>query len=160
QKELRELVNNKLFVSALAKQGTTLHAGESTDPEFSAFWMTQLIQQAAVDAEFDARHLKVTDANRKEAATREEQRFGGKQVFDAFPKSLRDSIIERDARTLAVLAAFQKAPTDAEARAYYARHKAQFGCASGKDVAHILVSDAATAQEIIDQLRSGADFAT
>src|SRR5204863_2015135 len=42
---------------------------------------------------------------------------------------------------------------------FFDAHQAQFGCATGKDVAHILVKTPALAQGLLDQLHNGASFA-
>jgi foldase protein PrsA len=49
--------------------------------------------------------------------------------------------------------------TDADIKAYYDSHKAQFVQPESRDVAHILVKKKALADEIYAKLKSGSDFA-
>lgn len=160
QRELRQLTGSEKFRSAYAQQaGTSLQGGSSTNADFSALWLSIRIERAAVDQLFAERHLKITDNDRSQAETSAEQSYFGKDVFDSLPKSLRDTLVDREATLVALLTRYSKTPTDAEAEQYYNEHKSEFGCASGKNVAHILVSDQAKAQSIVDQLKAGASFA-
>jgi foldase protein PrsA len=161
QKELRQLTGNAKFRNFVYQQsGRRVQSGEGTDTWVAATWLTQRIQQAAIDAAFNEKHLKVSAQDTQQAQRQEEQNFGGKSTFDAFPKSFQDNVVGRDARLRAVLTSFAATPSLAEARRYFDAHKTEFGCASGKQVAHILVRDQATAQKLIDQLKTGASFAT
>jgi parvulin-like peptidyl-prolyl isomerase len=161
QKQLRQLTGNAKFRDFVYQQsGRRVHSGESTDTWLAATWLTQQIQQAAIDEVFKEKHLKTTAQDTSQARQQEEQNFGGKTTFAAFPKSFQDRVVQRAARLSAVLGSYATTPSLSEARRYFEAHKSEFGCASGKQVAHILVKDQATAQKILDQLKAGASFAT
>jgi parvulin-like peptidyl-prolyl isomerase len=81
-------------------------------------------------------------------------------VVASFPESFRDELIEGAARGFAVLDSYMEDPTEAEIRAFYEENRDQFECATGKEVAHILVEDEARANELMGQLAAGASFAS
>jgi foldase protein PrsA len=123
-----------------------------------------LVQQVAVDQEFDARHLKVTPQDTAAAKQSIESSFGGAPTVNQFPKKFRDALIERQAKISAILNDLPvniKAPTLEEARTYYEQNRdALFACPSAKTVKHIVVATEAEANDVLSQLESGADFAT
>lgn len=49
--------------------------------------------------------------------------------------------------------------TDADVKQYYADNKAQFAVAESRDVRHILVKSKAEADDVVQQLENGGDFA-
>ena len=159
--EVRSIVNNVPFRKVLKGLTPPINATDdlSADSRLTAIWLTQLIQQASIDELFKTRHAHVTAAILKKAATDAGSIFPGADIFPAFPKTFRDTMTERTARSEALLATYVDT-SDAAGEAYFQSHAAQFGCASGKNVAHILVKTPAAAQAIEDQLATGASFAT
>ncbi len=159
--EVRGIVNNAPFLKALKTLNPPINATKdlSADSKLTAIWLTQLIQQATIDELYKTRHAHVTAAIEKKAATDAASIFPGADIFPAFPKSFRDTMTERTARSEALLATYVDT-SDAAGQAYFQSHAAQFGCASGKDVAHILVKTPEEAQAIETQLAAGASFAT
>jgi PPIC-type PPIASE domain len=139
--ELRELTSNKKFMKLLSTQDR-FKSGDSknsVDPDLSALWLTTLIRQKIIDAEFESQKLSVTQNDRDSALNDEEGQngFGSKDVFTAFSKSLQNTLVEREARLIAVSS----------------------GCASDKAVGHILVAKKADADLIYAALQKGARFA-
>ena len=141
QSELKTLTSNKKFMDLLAKQGDRFKVTtkEGVSSELAALWLTTLIRQKIIDAEFANQKLTVTQKDRDSALSDEEGQngFGSKEVFTAFTKKLQDTLIEREARLIAVSS----------------------GCASGKAVGHILVSKKTDADLIYAALQKGARFA-
>src|SRR5205085_1399529 len=101
----------------------------------SSRWLAQLIDQAVVDAEFKQQGLQITSAQTAAAQSDLEQRYS-KPALDAFPKSLRDSLLTGDARLDAVLSS----------------------CPSGRLVEHILLRTDADAIAVLNQIKNGGDF--
>jgi parvulin-like peptidyl-prolyl isomerase len=154
---LDDMVDNDVFVKQLADSQLVV-SEQQMDPRVTTFLLTQLIQQAAYAAEYEARDATVTEQNRADARSTLEQQFGGAEIFGGFSESFQNEMIEGTAKALAVVDSYATTPTEAEARAYFEEHQDEFTCASGKNVAHILVADEATANDLMTQLQGGASF--
>jgi hypothetical protein len=157
--EVRSLVDNAPFAKILKDQDFTVSHDLSADSKITAIWLSQLIQQETIDALFASRHLRVTADGRSNAAKTAAQLFPGEAVFPAFSAKFRAILTDRQARTEAVVASYADT-SEAGAKAYFRSHQAQFGCASGKNVAHILLPTNAAAQAVVDQLAAGSSFET
>ncbi|MDQ1520299.1 MAG: foldase protein PrsA [Actinomycetota bacterium] len=163
--ELVNIAANDGFVKLLEQNGFKVGGHKKTvDAKLAATWLSLLVQQVAIDGEFNARHLKVTAQERTAAQTSVTANFGQAKVFNRFPKAFRDKIVERQARLDAVgqsIAARAKPVTVAAARAFYDQNKnALFACPSLKTVAHIVLATQAQARDVLTQLQGGANFAT
>jgi PPIC-type peptidyl-prolyl cis-trans isomerase-like protein len=114
--------------------------GETTDPNLTAFWLSQLINQTVIDAEFASQRLQISDADKSTALQLVQAGFARQQgdtaVFDAFPKAMRDELVDARARLDVILRS----------------------CASGRLVEHILVHTSAQAEAAALQIRKGAQF--
>lgn len=125
--------------------------------DITASWLGNFVFYTAVDAELAKRGLEVTAAQRDQAR----QSVGDLNVS----KEFTDSIIEREARRLAVFESVTAEaeiaePTEADARAYYdANVDAITACPSARNVKQALFGTEAEAQAAIDQLNAGASFA-
>ena len=157
--EVGSIVANKPFNTYLKSQKFDVSANLTTDSKISAIWLSQLIEQQAIDSLFASRHLKVTPAVQAQAAKDVVQVFPDPTIFPAFSSQMRTTLTDRQARTESLLASYTDT-SDAAGQAYYKAHASQFACASGKDVAHILLKTQAEAQAVLDQLKGGASFAT
>jgi hypothetical protein len=129
----------------------------------SAAWLTAMMNQAIVDQAFDAKNLKVTDANRSSAKTAAESLFNTDQgqTFDTMPKWFQDDFVDGQARYEALRTEVpDNAPaTDAQIQDLFQRTRQQY-CPSGNAVAHILASTREGADQIEAALAAGQDFAT
>ena len=85
--------------------------------------------------------------------------FPTADIYPAFDANFRKTLVARQARTEALLASYTDT-SEAAAQKYFKDHASQFACPSGKDVAHILLATEAAAQQVLDQLKAGASFAT
>jgi parvulin-like peptidyl-prolyl isomerase len=170
--ELEDLVANEDFVGLLEQGGQFEVADdrESIGSPLAAAWLSLLLQQSAVDAEFEARGLEVTDAMRDRAREEvvaqysdpntqspEEQRAS----VEKFPTDFLETLIERQARAAAVAEALQDdEPTVEDAREFYEQNRdALFQCATNRTVSHIVVATEEEANDVLDELDGGADFA-
>jgi parvulin-like peptidyl-prolyl isomerase len=151
-KEVREQLS-QIGVTAEAPPDGTASAG------LSAFWLTTLIQSAAVKEEFEARGLELTDQERRQTAA-------GITDLGKLAKSTKDKIVENQAMSQKLVATIGASvqepatPTDDQLRAIYDQNADSFNtCASGKEVSHILVADEATANQVKQEIESGANFA-
>jgi parvulin-like peptidyl-prolyl isomerase len=161
QNEVEALSKSPQVRQQLAQAGIPDKAPASgtADAKLSAFWLTSLIQNVAVQQEFEARGLELSDAERAQAAS-------ALPDLGDVPKSLQDKIVENQAmqeKLVTEIGASVKdpvPPTDEQLRAFYDQNSAALtACASGKEVSHILVGDAATANALAQQLAAGANFA-
>jgi parvulin-like peptidyl-prolyl isomerase len=173
--ELDQIGNNADLMTFFGKQGLPFKQSDNdqrVDTQLATSWLSVLLQQAVIDEEFEARHLKVTDAMRAQAKQQAEQAFpreptatnASQTSFNAFSKDFQNTEIERFAREIAVLQSLPAtAPniTVAQARQIYEQNKDQlFPCPSAKKVAHIVVPTVDEARAVLTQLQGGADFAT
>lgn len=160
--ELQKLMANESFRSLLKANDISANK-QSVDARVAASWLSQHITQAAIDAEFKARHAKVSEQDRTLGRDQVVRQFGGDQnaekIVSSLPKKFRNELVEGAARGYAVIDSFADT-SDTAARAYYDKHKGQFDCASGREVSHILVADEARANQIVAQLKSGTSFAS
>jgi parvulin-like peptidyl-prolyl cis-trans isomerase-like protein len=156
--EVRKIAADKPFATWLNQNGFPINGDVTTGSNVSAVWLGRLILQKAIDALFDSRHLTVTSAVRTSAAANMPRIFPTPDAYDAFPAKFRAELLDREARREALLSSFVDT-SDAAGRRYFEQHQSQFACASGRDVSHILVASRAAAEQILAQLRSGADFA-
>jgi hypothetical protein len=156
--EVRNIINNKPFAKLLKEQKFEVSPDVRADARITAIWLSQLIQGQAIEALVDSRHVKVSPAIRSHAATNVVKAFPSPDIFPAFDAKFRATLTDRQARTEALLASYVDT-SDAAGAAYFRAHESQFGCPSGREVAHILVATRAAAQGILDQLRAGGSFA-
>lgn len=157
--EVASIVANKPFNTFLTQNSFPVSRDLSADTRVTAIWLSQLISQQAIDALFASRSLHVTATVRTQASKDVVQIFPAADIFSKFSAKFQATLIDRQARSEALLASYTET-SDAAGQAYFNAHQSQFGCASGKDVAHILVATKAAAQGIMTQLASGASFAT
>ena len=157
--EVGKIVKNKPFAAWLKQNGFTVKSDLSADAKISAIWLSQLIHEQAIDSLYASRHLHVTPAIKASAAKDVKQIFPAAGIYEAFDAKFRATLADRQARTEAVLGSYTDT-SDAAGQKFFAEHASSFACASGKNVAHILVPTAAAAQAIIDQLKAGSSFAT
>jgi hypothetical protein len=138
--ELEGLSTNKPFADQLDKSGFTgLGNDMSTDQRLSAIWLTQLIRQAAAEAEFHSENLQLTSQDASDAATYEKSDFGS--LLSTLPRGFLKTILPRYERMAAVY-----------------RHFAT--CPSGKFVSHILLKTERQAADTRRVIVSGrASFA-
>jgi hypothetical protein len=172
QQQLRELVGSAKFQQLVAAGGFAPVGDNksSTSPEIAAIYLQQMIASAVLEAEFNAHHLpKPTAAQLRSAEDTQRQAFalpnevqqdaqgnqtfvGPGAVFSSFPKHLRDALIQRQARSDAVVAYYRDATPD-KVKAFYD----EFGkdlCPTGKVVSHILLKDEATANAVLGQIQA------
>jgi hypothetical protein len=177
--ELADLVGSKQFLD-LVKAGNFGLTGDqknSTSASLSAAYLGQLVDQAAADAEFAALKLTISPEVRTAAVTQAKRDFAlanefgpadaqGRQqfigpgaVYASFPKSLQNTLVDRDARQLALQDYYAgQNLTAAKAQALYDQFASNI-CSSGRVASHILVKTEAAAKTILEQLRNGASFA-
>jgi foldase protein PrsA len=161
--ELQLMSDNKAFTKALKGQGITMNPSDGgVSTAVSASWLNALVNQSIIDQAFAQRKLKITPQDRSSAQASAPATFFGTAEFAAFPRSFRNMVLAREARTVALknnLAAAQPPvtpPTDAQLQALFETAKAN--CPSGKVISHIVVKTKAEADAIEAQLVGGASF--
>ena len=157
--EVRKIVANKPFAAWLKQNKFSVNSDVSTDTAISAIWLSQLIHQQAIDQLVKSRGINVSSAIQAQAAKDVVNIFPSADIYPAFDAKFRAVLAARQARTEALLASYTD-NSDAAGQKYFDEHKSQFACASGRNVAHILVATQAEAQSPLDQIKGGASFAT
>ncbi len=155
--EVQKIVANKPFATWLKANKFSVNKDLTTDTAVSAIWLSQLIHQKAIDELFAARKLKVTSAMSAQAAKDVVNIFPTPDIYPAFDKEFQATLAERQARTAALLASYSDT-SEAAGEKYFNEHRSQFACASGRNVAHILVATEAKAQQILGEINGGASF--
>ena len=162
--DLRVMRANDDFVEYLKTNGIEVpESDDSVGSAVTAIWLSDLINQAVVDAELDERDLEVTEEDRDAVSAQIAESYGGEEIFKQFPKEFRTNVIERAAAWNALLTrgvGEAEPPTEQDARDFYEENAEQIGaCPSGRAVAHVLVATQADAQGVLTELEGGADFA-
>lgn len=158
--DLETMAANDAFLDQLRSGGFDLSDGAdgTVDSQLAALWLNNLIYQAAIDAEFEARGLEVTDEGLAQAAQE-------LTIFDSFDDEFKAREVERQARRNALFDDIvgevdePAQPTEEELRAFYDENEqAITACPSGREVSHILVEQQADADAIKAELEGGASF--
>jgi len=136
QDQVGELVGNPALRTSFQGTFAVGEADTNTDSKLTASWLTQLITDRAVEAEFNSQGLTLTPGDISSASSAL-QGSGGSAVFDKLRKDLRDELVMNQAR-LNVLSK---------------------SCASGRSVSHVLVKTEAQAEAALAQLKAGVPFA-
>lgn len=139
--ELHDLLANAQFVKELKASGVfpNVQGDATTDPQLSTRWLTTLISQTAIDAEFQSERLEVNPADTAGATTDQANTFSA-AIFGAFSKPFSSKLVARRARLFAVYRYYQT-------------------CPSGRFVSHLLVKTKAQADAALARIRSGQSFA-
>jgi foldase protein PrsA len=123
-----------------------------------------LVTKVVIDKEADKRNVKVKDSEIDAEVATYEESYGGeeglKSALEASGLTLAD--LKEDIETnikIEKLMAEDIEITEDEVESYYKENKSNFDTPESIEVSHILVEDKETAQEILDKLKSGEDFA-
>jgi hypothetical protein len=165
EKELGELTANKAFREYLESQEIKV-TKDNADSVFATVWLSDLITQAAVDREFDALGLKLSENDVNKAVREIESPSNADtpllapsrippDIYKTLSKSYRTTLAERRARGDKVYEYWKNAG-EAQARPWFEQNKELFRC---KAVSHVLVKTEAEAKQILADLEAGKDFA-
>lgn len=156
-RRFRELADAQL---AQADPPVSLRPTPGTfDAGVTASWLRSMIVQQVIDQEFTRRGLRLTPRQRAEARDRMARQFGGAEVFAAFPEAFQRTIVDREAKRVAVsdAAAGGAAAREAELASFFAANRDRL-CASGRLVWHLLVPSEERAAELAAEVAAGASF--
>ena len=159
QAELDAIAGNDAYVQQLETSGVSItdEAG-GLDAAFVAQVLDRQIFLTLVNAELSAQGIEPSES--VVAAAREDVIAGvsGQEVFDAFPESYQQQLVDWGAAALALQLSFigLDAVDDAALQAWYEANPDKFDeiC-----VRHVLVETESDAQAALAELQSGADFA-
>jgi parvulin-like peptidyl-prolyl isomerase len=154
-RELKALRHNKGLEAA--GEGLTGVGRETISAELTAGWLTALIYDALITAEFDRRKLKLDKDDLDAAEAQLASQFGDAKVADDFPGWFRRLIVRRNARALAVREAVSGfGLSEDDIKKYFETHLGEFAkvCLS-----HVLVKTQEEADAVVARLRGGEDFA-
>jgi parvulin-like peptidyl-prolyl isomerase len=136
--ELEAIEGNEAYLAQIESGGMAVRGtGDGTiSNAFVSRVLTRQILLKLVHDEFERRDLEVEDADLQNAEPSVIQSVGGEEVFNAFPKAYRDTLIRRNAE-VAVLQAALGGPevTDEAVAEFYEQNAEQF---AETCVSHIL----------------------
>ncbi len=146
---LEQATTRAIVIGELANQNASIpdqHVDAEFRRQFDAFLDYLGMDEATFKAEF-------------EGGTLQGFQTGG-VGYDQFIGSARQSIQqELEIKAVQDLIAGTIEPTTNDLIAFFAEHRSNYNTAEQVRASHILVSDEATAQQLINQLDAGADFA-
>jgi foldase protein PrsA len=129
-----------------------------------------LVQREQFEQEAEALDVKITDKQVDERLAQiQKQYFGGdKKKFDKQLKDqgLTEAQVRKDIRSQIISEKIfaevtgKVKVTDQQVEEYYNKNKSQYSQPESREVRHILVKTRAKADDIYNQLKGGADFAT
>ena len=170
--ELNAIEANPDFINALQSGGAAgggLTVVGSTAGSFDAAFVSQVLLRqldySLIHAELAKRRNVIDDACRVQAQNDVKLNLGnsdatvGEKLFNKFPKSYQDVLVQRDADVIALEAVLsgQTCGQGPDAAGYYNTHPDDF---TKLCISLIAVNDQATADTVLAQARGGADFAT
>ena len=148
---------SKLFKDQLAQQGVFLGKKSKQPTAFASKWLTSLIQTEIVAQIAKQRGVSPTAQETQQAKSQFAGSDTSAKAFRQLPKWLQDEIVHTTAVQLALVNAIKPAQASQKQLAQaYAQLEAD--CPSKKLVAHILVKDPTTAQQVVDQIGKGSSF--
>jgi parvulin-like peptidyl-prolyl isomerase len=154
----------------IAKQYPQMFQGPDAaarEADFRKRLLDNLVDQKLVEQAAKDQGVTVTDAEVDKQIAELKKTYASSAAFDDALKKFGTSADKLKAqirqqlmlqKVTEKLAADQKV-TPADIKAYYLKNKGQFRENGGKRVAHILVKDQKTAQQLLAQVQGGADFA-
>jgi foldase protein PrsA len=154
-RELKALRDNKGLQAA--GEGLTGTGRETVSAELAAGWLTALIYDTLISAEFDKRKLELEKDDLETAEAQLGTQFGNPTVAKDFPGWFRGLLIKRNARAVSVresVAGF--GVSDDDVKTYFESHQGDFTkvCTN-----HVLVKTKEEADAVVARLRGGEDFA-
>lgn len=140
--ELEAIAGNDRYLASLEQQGFQIRGtgrGETFDMAFVSRILTRQIFLELVEQEFRDRDLEISNDERRQAEQQVIESVGGRDVYDDFPESYRETLIERQAQVAALQLDVADIATDEEAvrRFYEAQGEQLFARTC---VSHILFS--------------------
>jgi parvulin-like peptidyl-prolyl isomerase len=154
-RELKALRDNKGLQAA--GEGLTGSGRETVSAELTAGWLTALVYDSLITAEFDKRKLKLGKDDLESAEAQLGTQFGNPTVAKDFPDWFRRLLIRRNARAVALREAIAGfGLSDADVQKYFETHQADF---TNVCTAHVLVKNKEEADAVVARLRGGEDFA-
>ncbi|MBK9180542.1 MAG: peptidylprolyl isomerase [Acidimicrobiales bacterium] len=160
QDELQAIAGNDAYVQSLSAGGlvVTGAGANSLRSDFVSLVLGRQVEWELIGARAAGEGLTIDPS--VEAAARQQviESVGGQEVFDQFPASYQDFLVEQWATALAVQLSFVGLDKvdDATLEAYFEDNAEQF---EEVCVRHVLVATEAEAQAVEAQLAAGADFA-
>ncbi len=159
EREIKALVENKELQAASGGGEGLLGKGKDTaDARLTAGWLTAVIYDALITAEFEERKLEITDQDKGAAEAQLADQFSNPKVAAAFPKWFRERLSGRNARAVAVRTSLTGlSQSEADLRKYYDENKDDF---TQVCLSHILVKKSKEdADAALARIRNGEDFA-
>lgn len=131
---------------------------------YGAATVEQLIADKIVASEAKKEKVNVSDKELNAEVDKLKESYGGEEVFNQMLESNNTTVdaLKEDIKnylTIRKLLEPQIKITDEEMQTYFDENKDSFGEAEQVKASHVLVEDEATAKEIQQKLKDGADFA-
>jgi len=158
ENELRDIGSNEKYLKLVESQvQAPVRTNGVFDASFTSTVLSREIIYDLVAKDLARRKIVVTPKDLASARTSASDRTGGDEVFNAFPKSYQDTLVNRTAEvSLLSFALMDQGPPDVAAKAYYDANPDAFSQAC---VSHILVATEDEANKAKARIDGGEAFA-
>lgn len=163
--DLKAIAENKPLNELLKESADPLVKDGKVTPVYRASWANIKMRTLAIKEIRQKENMKVTKKDKDDALKDAQELFTGSdqestdEIWEAFPKSFRDRLVNSFAEQYALLRAADK-PTEKEIKEYFEKNQETIAapCESGKTISHILVATEEEAKKVQSSLNAGEEF--